>query len=185
MVLEEKGVYDVSYNGRKLIVETNEEGKIIIGNMSFQPQISTRFATTNMSSYQVQVDDYNFKIDYVDGRVYLNGREIDFSFRVSINKIEKTFSESKSRQSVIQAIIPGTVTSIQVKEGDLIEKDQTLLYLEAMKMRNEIRSPIAGKIESLNVKMNQKVSKDDLLLIIKPTKKETKDLPKKSSEQSK
>ena len=172
MVLEEKGTYEVFYNGRKLIVSTSEEGKIIIGNSSFQPQISTRFSTTNMSSYQVQVNDYNFKVDYVDGRIYLNGREIDFSFKVSINKIEKSIGISETRQSIIHAIIPGTVTGIQVKEGEKVEKDQTLLYLEAMKMRNEIRSPITGRVESINVRMNQKVAKDDLLLILKPLKEE-------------
>ena len=114
MVLEEKGIYEVSYNGRKIVVETNEEGKIIINERNFQPQISTRFTTTNMSSYQVQIDDFDFKIDFIDGRLYLNGREIDFSFRVSINKIEKTLNESKSRQVMLQAIIPGTITGIQV-----------------------------------------------------------------------
>lgn len=174
MVLEEKGLYDVAYNGRKILVETNEEGKIVIENSTFHPQISTRFSTTNMSSYQVQVNDFSFKIDYVDGRIYLNGREIDFSFRVSINKIEKTTSESKTRQSIIQAIIPGTITSILVKEGEIVDRDQTILYLEAMKMRNEIRSPIHGKVESINVRLNQRVSKGDLLLIIKPIKEETK-----------
>ena len=71
---------------------------------------------------------------------------------------------------MIEAIIPGTITGIQVKEGDIVEKDQAILYLEAMKMRNEIRSPINGKIESLNVKLNQKVTKGDMLVIIKPLK---------------
>lgn len=170
MVLEEKGIYEVFYNGRKLVVETNEEGKIKIDNVSFQPQISTRFSTTNMSSYQVQVNDFNFKVDYVDGRIYLNGREIDFSFKVSINKIEKSIGVSNTRQSIINAIIPGTITNIQVKEGDIVEKDQTLLYLEAMKMRNEIRAPIHGRIDTLNVRINQKVAKDYLLLTIKPMK---------------
>ena len=168
MVLEEKGIYEVSYNGRKIVVETNEEGKIIINERNFQPQISTRFTTTNMSSYQVQIDDFDFKIDFIDGRLYLNGREIDFSFRVSINKIEKTLNESKSRQVMLQAIIPGTITGIQVKEGEIVEKNQVLLYLEAMKMRNEIRSPITGRVDTINARLNQKVTKGDMLAIVKP-----------------
>lgn len=172
MVLEEKGIYEVLYNGRKLIVETNEEGKILINERNFQPQISTRFSTTNVSSYQVQVDDFDFKIDFIDGRLYLNGREIDFSFRVSIKKIEKTATEDKSRQSMLQAIIPGVITGIQVKENEIVEKDQVLLYLEAMKMRNEIRSPITGRIDTINVKMNQKVTKGDMLIIVKPITEE-------------
>lgn len=172
MVLEEKGIYEVSYNGRKIVVETNEEGKIIINDRNFQPQISTRFTTTNMSSYQVQIEDFDFKIDFIDGRLYLNGREIDFSFRVSINKIEKTLNESKSRQVMLQAIIPGTITGIQVKEGEIVEKDQVLLYLEAMKMRNEIRSPITGRVDTINVRFNQKVTKGDMLAIVKPITEE-------------
>lgn len=33
-----------------------------------------------------------------------------------------------------------------VEEGDVVEKDQVLFILEAMKMFNEIKSPVAGKV---------------------------------------
>ena len=167
MVLEEQGSYDVMYNGRKLTVYS-QNSKVYVENKSYHPQISTRFSTENMNSYLVQVDDYQFRIEYIDGRTYLNGREVDFSFRVSIKKIEKKLGSSQSKQSAIHAMIPGTVTEIPVKNGDSVEKNQPIIYLEAMKMRNELRSPIKGIIDSINVKVNQRVSKDDLLLVIVP-----------------
>lgn len=168
MVLEEQGLYDVLLNGRKLTVYA-ENGKIEVDNITYFPQISTRFTSKNMSSYLVQVNDYNFRVEYIDGRTYLNGREIDFSFRVSIKKIEKTAGSIKSKKSSIQAMIPGTVTDIPVNEGDSVKKDEPIIYLEAMKMRNEIRSPISGIIETINVSTNQKVTKGDLLIVISPS----------------
>ena len=167
MVLEEHGLYDVLFNGRKLIVYA-ENGKIIVDNITYYPQISTRFTSSNMSSYLVQVNDFQFRVEYIDGRTYLNGRETDFSFRVSIKKIEKTIGSIKSKKSSIQAMIPGSITEIAVHEGDRVEKDQPIIYLEAMKMRNEIRSPITGNIETINVKEGQRVTKGDLLIVISP-----------------
>lgn len=172
MVLGEQGSYDVNYNGRKLTVYA-ENGKIEVDNKTYYPQISTRFSTNNMSSYLVQVNDFQFRIENNNGRTYLDGREIDFSFRVSIKKIEKTIGSAlKAKNYSIHAMIPGTVTDIPVKEGDRVEKNQSIIYLEAMKMRNEIRSPTYGRIESINVKINQKVTKDILLIVISPLPKE-------------
>ena len=108
MVLEEKGWYDVIYNERKLKVFA-ENGKIVVDDKTFYPQTSTRFTSKDqtMNSYLVQVNDFNFRIEYIEGRTYINGREVDFSFRVSIKKIEKKFGPSKTKQSTIYAMIPG------------------------------------------------------------------------------
>lgn len=171
MVLQEKGVYDVIFNERKLKIYS-ENGKIVIGDKTFYPQISTRFTSKDnehdYNSYLVQIEDYSFKIEYIDGRTYINGREVDFSFRISIKKIERKFDGVSRKQTIIYAMIPGIVTGIPVTIGQQVEKDQPILYLEAMKMRNEIRAPIQGKIESINLSLNQRVSKGDLLLVITP-----------------
>jgi biotin carboxyl carrier protein len=62
------------------------------------------------------------------------------------------------------AYIPGTINEIFVKEGDPIKKEDKLLILEAMKMKNTIFSPIDGIVKSIHVKSGDIVPKGFLML---------------------
>ena len=59
-------------------------------------------------------------------------------------------SQNESSGSIVSSI-PGKVVSIDVKVGDIVEKGQTILILEAMKMQNEISSPVSGVVEDIFV----------------------------------
>jgi biotin carboxyl carrier protein len=67
----------------------------------------------------------------------------------------------------IRALMPGRVTSIMVKEGELVHVGTPLLILEAMKMQNEITSPVAGKVAAILVAEGETVKKESLLIAIK------------------
>jgi len=51
--------------------------------------------------------------------------------------------------------MPGKVVKLMVSEGDKVEKGQTVLILEAMKMENEIKAGVSGVIKNLGVKVGQ------------------------------
>lgn len=51
--------------------------------------------------------------------------------------------------------MPGKVVKLMVKVGDQVEKGQTVLILEAMKMENEIKAGVSGKVKSLLVTPGQ------------------------------
>ncbi len=63
----------------------------------------------------------------------------------------------------IRAPMPGQVRAVQVKPGDTVEKGQTLLLLEAMKMEIRIQAPHAGQLKQLLVKTGQTVERDQAL----------------------
>ena len=46
----------------------------------------------------------------------------------------------------VNALMPGNILRIDVKEGDKVKAGQTLLILEAMKMENEIAAPKDGTV---------------------------------------
>ena len=58
----------------------------------------------------------------------------------------------------LKSIMPGVVVKLLVREGDVVEKNQPLLILEAMKMQNEIAAPSAGKVQALHVREGQAVA---------------------------
>ncbi len=64
----------------------------------------------------------------------------------------------------IQSIIPGTILSIFVKEGDIVKEGSPLLTLEAMKMINRIEMPFTARIKKINVEIGIRIPKDSLMI---------------------
>ena len=66
----------------------------------------------------------------------------------------------------INSPMPGTILSINVKLGDIVEKGQVLCMLEAMKMENEILSDSSGKVSLIEVKQGDSVDSGQTLIIL-------------------
>ena len=62
--------------------------------------------------------------------------------------------------------LPGTVLTINVKEGDTVAAGQTLLVLEAMKMENNIDAERGGVVKQVLVQAGATVMEGDVLLVI-------------------
>ena len=56
------------------------------------------------------------------------------------------------------------VIEVLVKDGQLINKNDTLITLESDKSSVEVPSTHSGKIEKINVSMGDKINKGDLIL---------------------
>lgn len=65
--------------------------------------------------------------------------------------------------AAVRAPMPAQVRAVQVGKGQAVEKGQTLLLLEAMKMEIRIRAPADGHVARLLVVDGQAVEKDQLL----------------------
>jgi biotin carboxyl carrier protein len=67
----------------------------------------------------------------------------------------------------VRAQMPGKILRVNVKEGATVEKGQSIMVMEAMKMENEIKAPQAGVIEHLKVVEGQAVETGADLCFIK------------------
>ncbi len=70
---------------------------------------------------------------------------------------------------IVKAPMPGLVRSIKVAIGDMIEKDTTLLVLEAMKMENNISAAYRGVVKSIFVVPGTSVDKNARLIELERT----------------
>ncbi len=68
--------------------------------------------------------------------------------------------------NLISAIIPGSIIALYTAVGKQIKRGDSLLVLEAMKMKNDIRAPRDGVIEKLYVQLGSQVAKGDPLIKI-------------------
>lgn len=64
----------------------------------------------------------------------------------------------------LTAPMPGKILSVQVNRGDRVSRGQTLVILEAMKMKNAIKSPYDGVVVEIPVREEQSVAYGDLLI---------------------
>ena len=71
---------------------------------------------------------------------------------------------SSKKFDTIIAPMPGLILEINVKPGDHVKTNASLLILEAMKMENNIVAPHDGIIKSIEVKKGLTVNKGDLLI---------------------
>jgi biotin carboxyl carrier protein len=60
--------------------------------------------------------------------------------------------------------MPGKILSVDVNRGDRVTRGQTLVILEAMKMKNAIKSPYDGVVMEILVRPEQTVAFGDLLV---------------------
>ena len=67
----------------------------------------------------------------------------------------------------VKSPIPGLVKNVLVNAGDVVEANQTLVVLEAMKMENEILAPHRATVETIEAKPGQAVAAGALLVVLK------------------
>jgi acetyl-CoA carboxylase biotin carboxyl carrier protein len=66
----------------------------------------------------------------------------------------------------VTAHITGTVWKIQVKVGDRVQEEQSVVILESMKMEMPVEAPGPGRVSSIAVSEGQAVEEGDVLLTL-------------------
>lgn len=64
----------------------------------------------------------------------------------------------------VNSELPGTVTKINVTDGQHVKRGDVLLVIEAMKMANDIVSEVDGTVQRVAVAAGQSVNQGDLLV---------------------
>ena len=117
------------------------------------------------ASYQIDVVGINREEKKV--RLKINGKTSDFSIqdRMDLLLAEMGLDALKSGKiNELKAPMPGLVLDILVKVGDLVQKGDPLIILEAMKMENMIKAAGAGKIKKILATKGSAVEKGALLI---------------------
>lgn len=75
---------------------------------------------------------------------------------------------TENSPQTMTAPIPGVVASIVANAGQIVERGDELLTLEAMKMFNIMRSPLSGKVATLHVSEGEQVIQGQPLVTFGP-----------------
>ncbi|MFT7185655.1 MAG: geranyl-CoA carboxylase alpha subunit [Pseudohongiellaceae bacterium] len=106
-----------------------------------------------------------------DGKIFLRLGSEYFSFEDYTHS--KNITEDKIGTGQITASMDGAIIDVLAVEGGHVEKGQTLVMLEAMKMEHPLKADVTGIVESVTIKTGDQVKLRQLLVTIKAETPET------------
>lgn len=124
----------------------------------------------NQYRFEYKGKNYNINIVEKENKKYILKIE-GYRFEVEAKDqldvlIDKLGLDNIKNQSIstIKAPMPGLVLDILVEPGQEVQKGDSLIILEAMKMENIIKAEGDGKVKSIEVKTSEKVDKGQLMI---------------------
>ena len=88
------------------------------------------------------------------------------------SKLSEVLEKSLSKISMLTGVnsltsqIPGRVVSVIGKQGDSVNKGDSIVVLESMKMQVAVKSHKDGIIKEIKVKQGNTVSRNDIIAVI-------------------
>jgi biotin carboxyl carrier protein len=133
--------------------------------------------TINGNDYSVDVHgvEHNLARLEVNGTPYnvelhrqLKASKTPTIVRPAIKQESKPIIQKREGGSAhpIVAPLPGSITKLKVGKGDIVEKGQLLLIMEAMKMENQVLADRAGVVENIRVQQGDTVLQGDIIMEI-------------------
>lgn len=100
-------------------------------------------------------DNHDFRTLVIDDAKYQTLHTTKF-----LNRKKYTAPDPKK----LLAYIPGIIQHIAAGQGQQVGWGESLLILEAMKMKNDVTAPFDAVIKAIHVKVGQMVMKNQLLI---------------------
>jgi biotin carboxyl carrier protein len=66
----------------------------------------------------------------------------------------------------VKAPMPGRITHVAIQVGDRVNRGDTLVVIEAMKMQNELKAASPGAVTEIRVEPGQAVNAGDVLVVL-------------------
>lgn len=115
--------------------------------------------------YKAEIHKANFLSKSYEVKINNNTYNVNIFNELDLLIKEMGFTSGVTKHvNYIKAPMPGLIIDINVKVGDSVKENDSLLVLEAMKMENSITSPRDGVIKSISVNKSDTVLKNQLLI---------------------
>ena len=66
----------------------------------------------------------------------------------------------------IESEVTGTIWKVEVKTGQFVSEDETLLIVESMKMEIPVTAPAAGRVAEVKVMEGDAVTEQQVLVVL-------------------
>lgn len=161
----------ITVNNKKSPVKISENEIIFADGIKHSYEIiklNNHFYAFKLDNKVSKLTAENFNSDSI--KVHLDDKQFEVTVRTSLQEkavrlLEKTSAE-RHHHKEIKAPMPGLILKVRKEAGEKVEKGDSVMILEAMKMENDLKSPVSGTIEKIFVKEGAAVEKGMILFSI-------------------
>ncbi|MCO5232545.1 MAG: biotin/lipoyl-binding protein [Chitinophagales bacterium] len=151
---------DISFDGEK--IKLNEE------------EVNLNFGNLSKGKYHVIKDNQSYNLEVISSNIAektftikVNGKIFQLSVEDALDKQLREMGMSKSKEDKVDKIIapmPGLVLKILVTPGQTVNKGDSIIILEAMKMENVIKCTGDAVVKAVHIQEKDAVEKNQLLI---------------------
>ncbi len=160
-------MYKASIHNKTYQVDVKDGGVFTVDGRPFQIKLLGDTYVFLINNRKVQVEAGQTEKGGHRHELWISGRKYPVSLKNPLEQLlEKMGMNSVASQTVkeLKAPMPGLVLDIIATKGQAVDKDDSLLILEAMKMENVIKSPGTGIVKEIKVEKGTAVEKNDILI---------------------
>jgi len=164
-------------DGKKIPVKLKKSGNgmsIALGSKTYDVVLDKKgnFVTVRQSDEvrRLQVRRINGRIFETEmfGEIHRISVQEASSGQLKRNNALEESADSKPSQEniIVETPIPGTLISVEVKEGETVKRGDCICVVEAMKLYNEIESPQDGMVKEIKTSPGKSVMPGEALVVL-------------------
>lgn len=163
-------MYKVKHKDRELRVELESTGKVRIDD---QP-VNFDLHKIEPNLWHIISDNRSYNVRLVERNdaektmtLLVNNRSFTVELRDRLDDLLEKMGMSAAagaQLNELKAPMPGLVVQVMAAPGQEVQKGDTLLILEAMKMENVIKAPAPATVKSIHIEQGQTVEKNQILI---------------------
>ena len=139
-----------------------ENFQLILGDKTYN--VEKVFLSNNSISFDVDQILVNLEFEAKEKMLILYSEGLKFAFE-NITNIYQSSERGVQERNII-APITGSIAKIMVKNGQMVVKDEPVIFIEAMKMEYQLVALKSGKVSGLKNKKGDLIEKGETLLEI-------------------
>lgn len=162
----EENIFIAAACDEKGITYLKGEAPLNVRKNSTKDESSNKGDKMSNGNYTVVVDGQRFNVSVFDGNVQNIQVAQPVVQQQTVQKTEVVASKPTYSGNEVTAPVNGNVWKILVKEGDVVQKDQQIMILEAMKMEIDVVATANGTISKILTEPSKAVDEGQVLAVI-------------------
>ncbi|AXX84837.1 biotin/lipoyl-containing protein [Aliarcobacter skirrowii] len=162
----EENIFIAAACDEKGITYLKGEAPLNVRKNSTKDESSKKGEKMSNGNYTVVVDGQRFNVSVFDGNVQNIQVAQPAVQQQTVQKTEVVTSKPTYSGNEVTAPVNGNVWKILVKEGDVVQKNQQIMILEAMKMEIDVVATANGTISKILTEPSKAVDEGQVLAVI-------------------
>ncbi|MGH2593186.1 MAG: biotin/lipoyl-containing protein [Anaerolineae bacterium] len=162
--------YATTVGEHTYIIEINRDGEIVIDGEAYAADLQS---IDGLGTFSLILSNASHEalVEEREGAIGVLLRGQFYPVRVEDERARRLAESSRglgtpSGEVLLKSPMPGLIVAVKVHSGQNVNKGETLVILESMKMENELKAPRDGKVGAVRVEPKQVVEQGQTLVTI-------------------